>query len=1205
MKISLTQILENIVSSAVNYPENDQHLNEFFLDQVYFLESGFGKKNNIELIVADVFNGKENSDFMELIDIIYRAKNHKIAEKPILQIMQLSDFYFYKEENEIDVAEIFSNLDSFYNDAKPTDYLIKSCSHVESDPQKRLEKYGYLNYFSQSLHNNYLNLLYKQEDLDFYILRFNKAMSDIHRKIKEKSEKFADQITNIIMIGMNIKNLFELLVNELITHNNSQGIIYTKLFFPMLFSQLPLHYISSQNDVILHILKNIELEKLTDDEVKKIREWNELFSKLEKELNSATAIGGISEILNNEGIEVEDLNYFYKKFLQIIQLKIVEIKNIVKHPNSDRLNLCTVFDGDSEREVVCGAGNVHKIKDNNLKTILAQTGQIIPNGMILEPKDIRGVVSDGMLCSLEELTADFMSELPDGIAELDNESITGISPFVYIMNYFNFSDIADVSITPNLGYTLGILNIEELLKSYLLTDYYNLSAQFTTYLNNKENKKIFQKEENSTILCDDEKINSTIIENIFYSTCKSEDYKPLNLSVRNLLISHGFEIYNDIRDNFNYSYIMTGFSFHIIDFDKISGKQLKIIFNEKNEKDLKNGDIVVVDGSKNVVAIPAIQDIESYTFDSKTTKNILFFTFLFVENPKSEPDIGFNKMLQIARRNKLSSNMIYFFERSRINLAFLETAFINIKNSQLTENEKLFFCTNENINETKNWFKVVKFKIADILSLFKKNSLFSYLDAIDENKKNPIVDLSAIGYYCCTLLAKLGIIDYDLQNNSIFEINSNEEDGLYANLPVFKHRTEINYSMDIVAILYKYFIYENGLEIFYDGFYDKFLNHEVNYESQNDDDVITKNPYSYITYSDLNHEDTDSLSFGDYDKLKHQNKLCEKLVNRGYHELCNFSFIDKNSAHFDERFLVQLSSPVNKNLNILRSSILSSLLENLKEVSKKFQENIAIFESGPVYTRYNIFQKNIAGLRFGSKHSRNIYSKDKNDFDFFDIKADFLEILKTYNILEDDLKFYRLDNFYTEQNELIDILKKRNLINITNGEIFDQQKQFFHDGKSAIVFYRNIPIGYLGEIHPKILQDLEFSHNIVGFVLLCESLNFLGKQKKSPLFQSSYQAVTRDFALIFDDKISIDEIKTVIKNSDNSQNEKILQCISIFDIYQDEKLKSQNKKSIAFSLKLQSQKQTLSDKIINEKTQNILNNLKEKLNSYMIFEENK
>lgn len=1203
MKISITKVLEDIISSAVDYPEGDRKLNEFFLDQIYLLESGFGNKNNIEEIVAEVFSHKKKSDFMEIIDIICRAKNHKIAEKPILQIMQLADFYFYKNDHEEEVLKIFREVDDFYEESRPSKYLIRSCSKVVSDPKERLEKYGCLNYFTQSLHNNYLNLLYKQEDLNPYMMKFNKAMTDIYRKIKEKGVEFADQITNVIMIGMNIKNLFERLVNELIGHNSSKAIIYTKLLFPLLFSQLPLHYLWNQNDLILWIIGGIDLEKLPENDRKKIQEWDSLFLKLRKKLYDATVIGGTCNILDSEGVECDIMNYFDKHFLQILQLKVVEIREIRKHPNSDRLNLCTVFDGQEEREVVCGAGNVHKIKDNNLKTVLAQTGQLVPNGLVLEPKEIRGVVSDGMLCSLEELRADFIDNVPEGIAELDSDSILGVSPFLKIMDHFNLSEIVDLSITPNLGYTIGLCNLEELLKSYILTDHYHLSGQFINYLRkDSESEKIFKKAENPLIFCDDEKITSEIIENIFYSTCKSEDYKQLDISVKNLLISHGFEIHGDIRDNFNYAYILTGFSFHIVDLDKISGGKLRVVFNKKDHDGLENGDIIVVDEAENIIAIPGIKDIERYSFDSKSTKNILFFSFIFHDNPMSNSEIGFNKMLQIARRNKISNNMIYFFERSRINPTFIETAFANVKNQDM-EGKNLFYCLNEALKIPDNWFKFVKFKISDIVLLFKKVGLLSYIDAM-EGSKNPMVDFPKVGHHCCMVLAKLGIIDYDLMDNPNFSISSNDEDGLHCVLPVYKHRVEINYSMDVAAALCKYFVHENGLEILYDGFYEGFFNEEVDYESTEDDELKLQDYSSYFNYSDLDHEEIDSLKYGDYGKLKLQRKLCQSLVNRGYNELCNFSFVDKKTSRFDDRFLIELSSPVNKNLNILRSSIFSSLLENLVEISKSFEGNVSIFEVGPVYTSYNIFQKNIVGIRFGTKYPRNVYSKDKNDFDFYDVKADFLEVLKVYNIEEDKLKFYRLDDFYEEKDGLVDILQERKLIKIDKGEIFDQNKEFFHGGESAIVFYKDLPLGYLGEIHPKILQDYDFNHNIVGFVLICEVLNELGKLKKSSLFQSQYQAVTRDFALIFDEILSIDDIKSAIKDSQKSE-ENILREISIFDIYRDEKLKTQNKKSVAFSVKLQSQKQTLSEKMIKEATDSILNILKERYNGYMLFEENK
>ncbi len=1173
MKISLSYIIDGILDLIPLNKNQETNLNNLILNQIYLLESGFGDSNNIEKIVGETFSQEENFD--ELNDLLFKIKGHKITEKAILQISHLRDFYYFSKNQKEKITNIFSELDIFCHKTKPTDDL-SIYKNIIHEPQDRLKKYGYLNYFTQSLHNNYLDLLYKQENLDDYMSQFNQVISAIYEKIKKENEDVSNHVTNIIMIGMNVKNLFEILVNELIAHNNSQSIIQTKTIFPILFSQLPLYYLDYQNNTILAALQNIELSKLNSEDEQKIKKWIELFLLLQKKLEDTSAIGGICKILNAEGIEVEDLNHWYRKFIQIIQLRIVEIVEIKKHPNSDRLNLCTVFDGHEKKEVVCGASNVHKIKDNNLRTILARTGQTIPNGMILEPREIRGIISDGMLCSLEELSCDFLDKDDSGITEMDSNSILGLSPFLKIIDKFNFSDIADISITPNLGYSLGLYNIIEIIQSYISKSYFHFQSEITESIKRNDEKNIFDIAKNPLIYCDDEIINSTVIENIFYFKYDSTNYKQYDLYFKNLLMSHDFEIHGDIRDYMNYMQIIFGFRFHAIDLDKIKGEKLQIIFNQEEKDGLKIGDIVVIDEEKNIVAIPGIYDIEKYKAQSNDAKNILFFTFFFHDEKKSDPNFGFNKMLQIARRNKISNDMIYFFERSRINAAtlFLLNAFIG----DGEENEKVkYFYTNNKINTENYFFKNVQFDIFDAINLFKKNGVLSKITT-----KN--FDMNIIGTYCHKILMQLGIADIQTYDEII--------DGSILNLKIFKTRKEINASMDIVAALYKYFTYQDGLDDFYNGFYKKFVDEDSNSDNE-----------KYFQYNDFYNQEIDSRSFGDYEKLLLQQKICKTLVARGYNELCNFSFIDKNSAYFDEKFLVKLSSPVNKNLNVLRSSIFSSLLENLQEIAKTSQDNIAIFEVGPVYTSYNIFQKNISGMKFGDKFPRNIHSKEKSDFNFYDIKADFLLSLREFNIEEEDLQFYRLDNFY-DKDELLDIMQEKKLIHIFDGEIYDANKQFFHEGKSAIAFSGNHPIGYLGEIHPKILQDLEFRHNVVGFTIFCESLNLIGKQNKKPMFQSQYQAVHRDFALIFDANEAISDIKNTIRNT-NFEDENILRDISIFDIYQDEKLKSQNKKSIGISLKIQSHKQTLSDKIISDVVKNILDKLKEQFNSYMLFEENK
>jgi len=100
-------------------------------------------------------------------------------------------------------------------------------------------------------------------------------------------------------------------------------------------------------------------------------------------------------------------------------VKVAEITKVEKHPEADKLNLVTFnFGGKEEKRVVCGAPNVRP----GLRTLYAPLGITLPNGMTLEPKKIRGVLSEGMLCSEQELG---YSDESDGIIELEASATIG------------------------------------------------------------------------------------------------------------------------------------------------------------------------------------------------------------------------------------------------------------------------------------------------------------------------------------------------------------------------------------------------------------------------------------------------------------------------------------------------------------------------------------------------------------------------------------------------------------------------------------------------------------------------------------------------------------------------------------------------------------------------------------------------------------
>ncbi len=129
---------------------------------------------------------------------------------------------------------------------------------------------------------------------------------------------------------------------------------------------------------------------------------------------------------------------------------IAEVVEVDRHPDADRLSLCKVSDGSGELiDVVCGAPNVVQ----GMKTPFAKPGVTLPNGMKLRKAKIRGVVSNGMLCSAIELG---LGEESDGIIALPTEAEVGTP----LIDFLGLPDaVFDLDLTPNRGDCFSVLGI--------------------------------------------------------------------------------------------------------------------------------------------------------------------------------------------------------------------------------------------------------------------------------------------------------------------------------------------------------------------------------------------------------------------------------------------------------------------------------------------------------------------------------------------------------------------------------------------------------------------------------------------------------------------------------------------------------------------------------------------------------------------------
>ncbi len=173
------------------------------------------------------------------------------------------------------------------------------------------------------------------------------------------------------------------------------------------------------------------------------------FEWLKDHLNTNLKEDKLLEQLTNIGLEVENVENSNQGF---DLFKVAKILKSEKHPNADRLKVCDVDIGEKDlKKVVCGASNARE----GLITIYAPPGAVIPKNKVkLVVAKIRGVTSNGMLCSESELN---LSDASEGIAELSSlkyQKSIGKSYFPK-----SNSNIIDLSITPNRPDCLGVRGI--------------------------------------------------------------------------------------------------------------------------------------------------------------------------------------------------------------------------------------------------------------------------------------------------------------------------------------------------------------------------------------------------------------------------------------------------------------------------------------------------------------------------------------------------------------------------------------------------------------------------------------------------------------------------------------------------------------------------------------------------------------------------
>ena len=289
------------------------------------------------------------------------------------------------------------------------------------------------------------------------------------------------------------------------------------------------------------------------------------------------------------GIEVPSVTYRGAGMKKIV---IGHVESVAKHPDSDHLQICQVDVGEDElRQIVCGAANVAA----GQTVIAALPGARIGGNNKIKRGKIRGVVSDGMLCALQEIGFTD-SVAPHKYADGIYVFADAITPGSDALEVLGMNDaILDFDITPNRADTLGMRGV-----AWEVGATYGNKPHF-------EDQPLVEGDTdvNSLLSAEVENVEDTPSYNLRVVTGVQVKESPLWLQKR--LWNAGIKPHNNIVDITNYIMIYFGQPLHAFDYDKIkshkivvrrahAGEQLETLDGENRE--LVAEDIVITDGER-------------------------------------------------------------------------------------------------------------------------------------------------------------------------------------------------------------------------------------------------------------------------------------------------------------------------------------------------------------------------------------------------------------------------------------------------------------------------------------------------------------------------------------------------------------------------------------------------------------------------------
>ncbi len=305
------------------------------------------------------------------------------------------------------------------------------------------------------------------------------------------------------------------------------------------------------------------------------------------------------------------------------------------------------------------------------------------------------------------------------------------------------------------------------------------------------------------------------------------------------------------------------------------------------------------------------------------------------------------------------------------------------------------------------------------------------------------------------------------------------------------------------------------------------------------------------------------------EEQKFARTLRNAAVSLGGYEIATYSFV--SPKYFDKiklpadsklRNVVKIVNPLGEDTSVMRTSTIPSMLDVLSFNYNNRNDKACLFEIAKEYLPAQEAKPFINGdtlANSGNKKHQYKYSLPDEpqrltigmyggDADFYTLKGMVEQLLAELKI--DDVEYVRAGDC----------------------DVFDE-KYALHPGRSAVIIRNGAHLGIMGEVHPDVQETYEIGVKTYIAKLNIPELMEAAADKITYQPLPKFPATTRDLSLLVDEDMPVAELEKAIKGAVG----KILEKVTLFDVYRSDDMKKNGKKSIAYSISMRSHEGTLTD----------------------------